>query len=134
MPCVFARDVRGSAAVEMALILVPLVMFLFGIIAIGQAMWLQNALDASVAAAARCASVAGVNPLAEDCRTPGEIRSYAADQAGAGFKESDFEASKPSCGNEVTASYKLTLLIPFVDLPVLTLSAKACFPFGPPKE
>jgi len=117
-------NARGGAAVEMALIAVPLFMFLFGIIATGQAVWLQNALNASVAEAARCASV---NPTL--CGTTSLVQTYAANQTGAGFDSSIFAVTTPlpTCGNQVTASYPLALTIPFMALSV-TLSAQACYP------
>ena len=106
----------------MALTAAPLFLFVFGIIATGRAVWLQNALDASVAEAARCASV---NPTL--CGTTSQIRDYAASQAGAGFAPAIFSASKASCGNQVSASYPIAMAIPFMTLSV-NLSAQACFP------
>ncbi len=118
----FAGDTRGNTAIEMALISAPLFLFLFGIIATGQAVWLQNALNLSVAEAARCASV---NPTL--CGTPDQIRSYAASQAGTGFDSSIFVPTTASCGNRVSASYPLAMTIPFMTLSV-TLDAQACYP------
>ena len=116
------RDARGNAAVEFALVLVPLLLFVFGIIATAQAVWLQNALTVSVSEAARCASV---NPTL--CGSPAQIRAYAADQAGAGLDSSVFSVEAASCGNRVSASYPLALTIPFMTLSV-NLSAQACYP------
>lgn len=113
---------RGNAAIELALIAAPLFLFLFGIIAIGQALWVQNALNASVAEAARCASI---NPTL--CGTASQIQSYAPSQAGAGFGASIFSVSIASCGSQVSASYPLALTIPFISLSV-NLSAQACYP------
>src|SRR5688572_23486185 len=113
---------KGNAAVEMALAAVPLCLFLFGIIATGQTMWLQNALNASVAAEARCASV---NPTL--CGTEPEVQTYAASQAGAGFDDAIFSWSRTACGNRVSASYPLALTIPFMTVSV-SLSAQACYP------
>ena len=116
------RDARGDAAVEFALVSVPLCLFLFGIIATGQAVWLQSALNSSVAGAARCASV---NPTL--CGTASQIQSYAAAQAGAGFTTSIFSVTTPACGNLVSATYPFSFTIPFVALSV-NLTAQACYP------
>ena len=116
------RDASGIAAVEFALVSIPLCLFVFGIIATGQAVWLQNALTASVAEAARCASV---NPTL--CGTASQIQTYAAQQTSAGFASSIFSVTSPSCGNQVSASYALPLTIPFMTLSV-NLTAQACFP------
>ena len=88
------NDIRGSAAIEVALTCPVLLVFLFGIIQFGFAMWLQNALDYSVAEAALCASI---NTTV--CGSPSEIQSYAANQSGANFNTSIFSVSTPSCGN-----------------------------------
>ena len=117
-----AKDVRGSAAVEVAFTCMGLLIFLFGIIELGFAMWLQSALDYSVAEAARCASVNSTL-----CGTTSQIQSYAADRSGASFDSSIFSVSTPSCGNQVSASYPLTLTIPTITFSV-TLGAQACYP------
>jgi len=116
------KDVRGSAAIEVALTCPVLLIFLFGIIQFGFAMWLQSALDYSVAEAARCASV---NTTA--CGTMSDIQNYAANQSGANFSSSIFSVSTPSCGNQVSASYPLTVSIPTLTFSV-TLDAQACYP------
>jgi Flp pilus assembly protein TadG len=117
-----AKDVRGNAAIEVAFTCTALLMFLFGIIEVGFAMWLQSALDFSVAEAARCASVNSTL-----CGTTSQIQSYAANRSGAGFNSSIFSVSTPSCGNQVSASYPLILTIPAITFSV-TLDAQACFP------
>ncbi len=129
------KDARGTAAIEAALTCMGLLIFLFGIIEFGFAMWLQSALDYSVAEAARCASV---NTTL--CDTKSKIESYAASQSGFGFAPSVFTAATPStvpaasCGNpaspnyyQVSASYPLALPIPTMSVSV-TLSAQSCFP------
>ena len=117
-----ADNARGVVAVEMALVSIPLFTLLFGIIATGQVMWRQNALSASVAQAARCASV---NPAV--CGTPSQIQSYAASLTGAGIAPSAYTVTAQPCGNQIKASYPLALTIPFVSLSV-TLKAQACYP------
>jgi disulfide bond formation protein DsbB len=117
-----AGDGRGNTAVEFAFAAPALLMLLVGILQCGRVLWLQNALDYSVAEAARCASV---DP--SRCGTATQIESYAAGLSGAGFAASMFSASTPSCGNRVAASYPLALAIPFVSVS-LTLAATACSP------
>jgi hypothetical protein len=115
-----ACDRRGSAAVEFAFAAMPLFLFLFTIFNAGYALWLQNALDISVADAARCAAV-----NASQCGTASQVASYAAGRSGAGFDSSVFSFSQASCGKQVSASYPLSL--PLVSHS-LTLSAQACYP------
>jgi hypothetical protein len=115
---------RGSAAVELALVAPALFMFVFGIAETGRALWLQNALDYSVAEAARCASI---NPAV--CTLPIGTQNYAAARSGAGFSASDFSVTDPmpSCGNQVSANYPMALMIPFLTVSV-NLTAQACYP------
>ena len=116
------RDCRGSAVIGFALTAIPLLLFMFGIIEFGRAMFLQSALDYSVAEAARCASI---NPTL--CGTVSQIQSYAGSRSGTGFASSVFSVTTPSCGNQVSASYPLTLTIPTMSVS-MTLSAQACYP------
>jgi hypothetical protein len=117
-----ARDRNGNAAIEMALVAMPLFLFVFAIINAGHVMWLQNALEASVMQAARCATV---NPSL--CGTASQIRAYAAGQSGAGFDVTIFSFAQAGCGNQVSATYPLSLTMPFMSFS-LSLSAQACFP------
>jgi Flp pilus assembly protein TadG len=120
----FGRDQRGATAVEMGLVLTPLLLFLLGTVEFGRAMWIQNALNYSAAEAARCAS-----NNTTTCGSANEITAFAASRSGANFATSVFTATTPSCGNMVSASYPMHLYIPFGDYSI-TLTAQACFPAG----
>ena len=86
----------------MALLAIPLFLFLFTIINAGHVLWLQNALESSVTDAARCAAV-----NTSQCGTASQIKAYAADQSGAGFDSSVFSFAQTSCGKQVSATYAL---------------------------
>src|SRR5213078_5330203 len=76
-----AKDRRAAAAVELALAMPALCLFIFGIIEVGYALWVQNALDYSVATAARCASL---NLTGSSCvGSPSQVTTYAASRSGA---------------------------------------------------
>ena len=122
--CGVRHHSRGSAAVELALVAPALFMFVFGIAETGRALWLQNALDYSVAEAARCASI---NPTA--CGSANDIENYAAARSGSGVDALAFSVTipTPGCGNQVSANYPMALMIPFLALSV-TLTAQACYP------
>jgi hypothetical protein len=117
----------------MGLVAPALFMFLLGIGWFGYAFWLQNALDYAVTNAARCASISsacmtGTPPAADSTTTA----SYAAGASGAGFDPSVFTVTlATTCGgktgNQVSALYPVTLLIPFVSVS-LNLSSQACYP------
>ena len=119
-----ARDRSGSAAIEMALIAMPLFLFIFGVINTGRALWLQNALETAVMQAARCATVSSTTT----CSNASQIAAYAAAQAGAGFDSAIFSFAQADCGNRVSASYPLTLPVLNISL---NLSAQACYPLNP---
>jgi Flp pilus assembly protein TadG len=108
--------------VEFALIATPLLLMLFGTVEVGRMLWLQNALNYSVDAAARCASID-----ANNCATSDQIKSYAASSAGASLTTSVFTWSKAACGNQVSASYPMSLAIPFAPISI-TLAAQSCYP------
>jgi hypothetical protein len=120
--CGLCHDAGGSAAVELALVAPALFMFVFGIVECGRALWLKNALDYSVAEAARCASI---NPTV--CGSMSDIKIYAAARSGSGVAASAFSWTTPICGNQVSANYPMPLMIPFLTLSV-TLTAQACYP------
>ena len=116
------RNRFGGLADEFALVATPLVVLLLGTMELGRGLWIQNALNYSVEGAARCASVDTNN-----CSTQAQIQSYAAGLAGAGFATSVFTPSTASCGNQVSASYPMTLAIPFASTSI-TLTAQSCYP------
>ena|SRR5438270_6757470 len=118
------RDRRGGPVVEFAMAAPALFLFIFGIIELGYAMWIQNALDFSVATASRCASLTGIN-ASSPCFLG--VTAYAADQSGAGIASSVFTYTRgAACGCQVTAAYSMPLNIPWTDLTVI-LTSEACY-------
>ena len=117
-----ARSRSGHSAVEFAFIAPAMLMFVLGIAEVGRVLWLQNALDYSVVGAARCLSNSP-----STCGSASQTQTYAASQSGAGFAASVFTVTTASCGNKVTATYPVTLDIPFVNLSA-TLTSQACYP------
>jgi len=116
------RDQSGNTAVQLAFIAPAMLMFTLGIMEVGRVMWLQNALDYSVVEAARCLSNSPTT-----CSSASQTQSYAASQSGAAFASSVFTVTTASCGNKVTASYPVTLDIPYASWST-TLTSQACYP------
>ncbi|MGH7126521.1 MAG: TadE/TadG family type IV pilus assembly protein [Stellaceae bacterium] len=108
--------------VDFAMIAAPLILLIVGTMEVGRLLWYQNALNYSVEEAARCATV-DVN----NCNTTDQVKSYAAGRSAAGFASSVFSLSSPACGNQVAASYPMSLSIPLVPVS-LTLTAQSCYP------
>jgi len=50
-------DSRGAAAVEFALVIIPLLLFLFGIFEFGRLLWTREALQSAAIAGARCMGI-----------------------------------------------------------------------------
>jgi Flp pilus assembly protein TadG len=117
-------DRRASTAVEFALAAPAIFMFMFGIIETGYALWIQNALDYSVAAAARCASLSG-----SACTgSPSLVTTYAASESGASLDNTAFTYTRTAnCGCQVSGSYTIALDIPWDNALSVNLSSQACF-------
>src|SRR5437763_5934307 len=117
-----AGDRRAMAAVEFGLAAPAIFMFIFGIIEVGYTLWLQNALNSAVAAAARCASI-----TTNVANCSGSITSYISNWSGADFDSgslsvvytagytsaapysSNTDPTGGNCGCLVTATYPLSL-------------------------
>src|ERR1700726_869261 len=99
-------DHRGNTAVEFALAAPAIFLFMFGIIEVGYALWMQNALDYSVAAAARCASLRG-----SACTgSPSQGTTYAASESGASLTSAAFTYTRTAgCGCQVTGAFTIAL-------------------------
>lgn len=114
----------GTAAVEFAFTAPLFLMLTFGIIDTGLALWTQFGLENGVEAAARCASVNTAT-----CSSASTIAAYAANNTlGATVPASSFTATRPSCGNQVAASYSYYYLTSYFRAASVNLTAKSCFP------
>lgn len=119
----------GAIAAEFALVIPVLLLFSFSIIEFGRAMWMRNAMQSVVEAAARCYALDRAELTTRLCDTEAKTQSFAATAASnAGVKRltaANFTASTPACGKQVTATYNFQPIVPIVPLDV-TMSAKAC--------
>jgi hypothetical protein len=126
-----ARDRRANTAVEFALAAPAIFLFMFGIIEVGYALWMQNALDYSVSAAARCASLNG----GACTGSPSLVTTYAASESGASLTSGAFTYdSGASCGCHVSGSYTIALDIPWGNALAAHLSSSACIAPPPHKN
>src|SRR5258708_4526335 len=119
------RDGRANTAVEFALAAPCLFMFIFGTIETGYALWMQNALDYSVAAAARCASLNGSACAVVSGNS--QVTTYAANESGASLTSTAFTYTRTaSCGCQVTGAFTIALDIPWDNALSVNLSSRAC--------
>ncbi len=126
------RDRRANTAVEFALAAPALFLFMFGIIEVGYALWMQNALDYSVAAAARCASLNGSACAAVSGTS--QVTTYAASESGASLTSGAFTyLGTAACGCQVSGNFTIALEIPWSPV-TANLSSRACIAPPPHKN
>ena len=113
----FIRDNRGAAMLEYALVALPVVLFIYGIIQVSWILWIGNTLTVSVDAAARCGAVSSTTlPCAADMTTT-------ATQV-FGIGGASFSANTCTNGVGLIGTYKISFLF----VTNLTLTAKSCYP------
>jgi TadE-like protein len=117
------RNNRGSSAVEFALVALPVLTFILGIIQTGWLVWANNLLHLSVDAAARCGAV---NSTTSPCK--GSSNMIGTANLVFGPLSSATFGNNTSCGGTgLIGTYKVTIVF-VVDL---TLTAKSCYPTVP---
>ena len=121
---------RGSVAVEYAIVLPVLLLFVLGIMDTGRLIWTYATLNRAAEAAARCASVDTAT-----CGTVAQIQSYAVTQAyGLTIAAAAFTPTTVACGSRVAATYTFQFVIPWIGSSPYgqsnstALSATACYP------
>lgn len=135
---IFRRS--GTAAIEYAIVLPVLLLFVLGIIDTGRLLWTYVTIYRATEAAARCAAIAAAVPTATLCTTSGQTQAYAVDAAWGltTINASAFTVSNPGCGMQVHASYDFQFVIPWFPQfggsspGAMTLEATVCYPFTPP--
>lgn len=114
----------GSIAVEMAILLPVVLIFMLGLAEFGRAIWTKATLDYAVEAAARCAVVDEIL-----CGTSGQTQNYAASRAaGLSVAPSLFTVASASCGIQVSINLPFHFVAPGLLPYVLTLRSVACYP------
>ncbi len=117
---------RGSIAVEYALLLPALLLFVIGIMEVGRLLWTQTTLERAVEAAARCGAVDSVT-----CADAPATADYAVTQAfGLKVESSAFTVSSAACGVSVTAAFAYDFIVPWVAPRNMVLHASACYPLA----
>ena len=121
---------RGTVAIEYALILPVMLLFILGIMDTGRLLWTYTTLNRATQAAARCAAINTIR-----CGTEADIQGQAVEEAwGLTVSPAVFTVTAPSCGVQVRATYDFTFIVPwfpwFEGAPfgTITLNATACYP------
>lgn len=105
-----------------------LLLFSFGIIEFGRAMWVRNTMQSVVENSARCFALDRAELTTRNCDTTANVQAYAAAAAtAAGVKNlvaADFAVTTEACGKQVIATYNFQPVVPFI--PAMSMTAKAC--------
>lgn len=122
----FGRN--GSAAIEYALILPALLLFIVGLMDTGRLLWSYATLSRAVEAAARCAAL-----NTTQCGTVGQTQTFAVSQAwGMTVGTAAFSVTTVACGKKVSGTYAFVFVMPGINVVVptgtMTLTASACYP------
>ena len=135
-----ACDRGGASAVEFALVVIPLLVLVFGVIEVGRAMWTREALQQTAIAGARCMGVLNSNCATGGAYSASATTTYVQTVArGWGLVIPDSGVSldrNAACAgvsgfSQVRVAYTFQAVAPGLLGPVGTgmpLSATACFP------
>jgi Flp pilus assembly protein TadG len=116
------RNNHGSSAVEFALAILPVMVFIIGLIQTGWMVWANNLLYMAVDAAARCGAIASQTPPCD----PGGDMIKTAQTVFAPLHSASFTRNVTNCSNGqgVVGTYNVTLGF----VVNLQLHAKSCYP------
>jgi hypothetical protein len=118
----FTRNCEGAIAVEFAVMLFPMLLLICGTFDTGFALLAETRITFAVEAAAKCGAV---NTTL--CGSPTETAAYGASIAAVpGLDASGFVVTTAACGISVKANHPYAGMV----LPVVTLTAGACYPTG----
>lgn len=125
----YCRDESGASAAEFALVLLPFLTLIFGILGLSMMFYANQNLHYAVESAARCASVEATSTT---CDTAAHIQAYAAARYAGPTITPVFNYTVGGCGPaggghtvSATATYPLTTGLVNISVP---LGATACFP------
>ena len=136
----FFGDDAGASAVEFALVVVPLLLFIFGTVEFSRLMWTRQSMQSLAIEAARCMGILQPQCISGTTYNAANTRNYIisrAGQLGVPLTSSDITLNNSdSCKSvsgfsTVTITYQFSSVAPKL-VTALTgstsLSASACFP------
>jgi len=118
------RDNRGGSVVEFALVSLPVVLFVFGIMQTGWLVWADNLLNIAVDTAARCGAV---NSLTRPCYGTTDMVKTAQEVFGP-ISGASFSANGSSCTTDGDVGLVGTYTVNFAFVVNMTMTAKSCYP------
>ena len=125
---------KGVETVEFALVSIPLLLFLFGVIEFARLYWTQSELQYAAEAAARCATTncCATGPAACLGATGTDgVKNFTTNQllgmSVASGSLSSFQVSSAACGNLVSFNYQYKFLVgSLLNQSSINLSTTAC--------
>jgi Flp pilus assembly protein TadG len=132
------RDHSGASAVEFALVIIPLMLVLFGVIEFGRLLWTLNALQETAIAGARCMGVLNTSCAASGAYNATDATSYVKSVAngwGVTLATSNLTLNNAAtCAgvsdfSQVTITYTFQTVVPLLSpLVSYPMTLNACFP------
>jgi Flp pilus assembly protein TadG len=141
----FFRNNRGATAVEFALVALPLMAFILGIIQFGWIVWVDNLLHISVDTASRCGAIRSTTT---PCNGAGPVNGGSITNmittantvfqplTGATFTDNtscSINAGTTLQGSGLVGEYAISIGLGIFAMN-LTLTAQSCYPTVPPSE
>jgi Flp pilus assembly protein TadG len=121
----FLRNNHGGAMVEFALVSLPIVLFIFGIMQTAWIVWADNLLQVSVDTAARCGAVGSTtSPCTTSSSNVLTNMQSAANAVFGPLSGANFTDNTGCSGSGLVGTYTIT----FGFVVNITVTAKSCFP------
>jgi Flp pilus assembly protein TadG len=115
------RNNRGASAIEFALVALPVIVFMLGIIQTGWVVWANNLLHMAVDAASRCGAVQSTTTPCAGGSTSNMITT--ANLVFSPLSGASFSANA-CAGTGLMGTYTVSIVF----VVNLTLTAKSCYP------
>lgn len=125
----FLRDEKGASAAEFALVVIPFIALVLGIIGLSTLLYANQTLQFATEKAARYYSVQTANAANTSSALPtaSDIQTYAQNAYAGPSISPNFSASPAACGYQVTGSASFPLNTGIYNTSV-ALTSSACFP------
>lgn len=124
------RDNRGGSVVEFALVSLPVILFVFGIMQTCWMVWADNLLNIAVDTAARCGAVASTTVPCTCTTSPCPLSDMVttARQVFGPLSGASFTANGSSCTTDSGVGLVGTYTVNLAFVVNLTMTAKSCYP------
>jgi Flp pilus assembly protein TadG len=118
----FLQNNRGATAVEFALVALPVLVFILGIIQTSWIVWIDNLLKVSVQTAARCGAIQSMTSPCNGTNMVSTATAVFSPMSGATFSPN--AACSADNGSGLVGTYKVSILF----VVNLSLTADSCYP------